>query len=151
MGPRHAIYSLKSSLDAYVITWPDISLSLNNTLKFLDHKDDGNFSGSGKRISITMTTAWRCATCQRMKRIQINQWSGSSACNLLTKIEFRCRWLCWREWDCVGPLLGRSATWAHASQAVSPSCHCNQNFCPPSGNDTSKSGERLDRPQPGLT
>ena len=27
------------------------------------------------------------------------------------------------------------ATRAHASQAVSASCHCNQNFCPPSGSD----------------
>ena len=40
--------------------------------------------------------------------------------------------LCW---------LGRSradrvaATRADASQAVSTSCHCNQNFCPPSGSD----------------
>ena len=40
--------------------------------------------------------------------------------------------LCW---------LGRSvadrvaATRADASQAVSASCHCNQNFCPPSGSD----------------
>ena len=25
---------------------------------------------------------------------------------------------------------------ANASQAVSASCHCNQNFCPPSGSDT---------------
>ena len=41
----------------------------------------------------------------------------------------------------VGLLLDRSAadrvaaTRAHASQAVSASCHCNQNFCPPSGSD----------------
>ena len=68
-------------------------------------KDDDNFSGSGKRISITMTTVWRCALCQR--RIQITQWSGARACNLLAKIEFRCGWLRWREWDCV--LLVRSA------------------------------------------
>ena len=73
-------------------------ISLGNTLKFVDHKDDGNFSGSGKRISITMTTAWRCAPCQRMRRIQITQWSGCRACNLLAKIEFRCGWLRWREW-----------------------------------------------------
>ena len=89
-----------------------------------------------------MTTAWRCAPCQRMRLIQITQWSGSRACNLLAKIEFRCRWLRWREWDCVGALLGCSAadhvtaTRAHASQAVSASCHCNQNFCPASGSDT---------------
>ena len=81
-----------------------------------------------------MTTAWRCAPCQRMRRIQITQWSGSRACNLLAKIEFRCGWLRWRKWDCVGALPGRSvadrvaATRAHASQAVSASCHCNQNF-----------------------
>ena len=116
--------------------------SLGNILKFLDHKDDGNFSGSGKRIFITMTTAWRCAPCQRMRRIQITQWSGSRACNLLAKIEFRCGWHHWREWDCVGTLFDRSAadrvatTRAHASQAVSARCHCNQNFCPPSGSDT---------------
>ena len=132
---------IKTKSPAYAITWPDISLG--NTLKFLDHKDDGNFSGSGKRISITMTTAWRCAPCQRMRRIQKTQWSGSRACNLLAIIEFRCGWLRWREWDCVGVLLGRSAadrvaaaTRAHASQAISASCHCNQNFCPPSGSDT---------------
>ena len=89
-----------------------------------------------------MTTAWRCAPCQRMRRIQITQWSGSRACNLLPKIEFRCGWLRWREWDCVGALLGDSAsdclaaTRAHASQALCASCHCNQNFCPPSGSDT---------------
>ena len=71
-------------------------------------KDDGNFSGSGKRISITMTTAWRCALSQRMRRIQITQWSGARACNLLAKIEFRCGLLRWREWDCVLPLRGRS-------------------------------------------
>ena len=77
-----------------------------------------------------------------MRRIQITQWSGSRACNLLAKIEFRCGWLSWREWDCVGALLGRSAadhvaaTRAHPSRAVSASCHCNQNFCPPSGSDT---------------
>ena len=41
-----------------------------------------------------------------------------------------------------GALLGRSAadgvtaTRTHASQAVSVSCHCNQNFCPPYGSDT---------------
>ena len=122
-------------LPAYVITWPDISLG--NTLKFLDHK-----SGSGKIIPITITTAWSCALCQRMRQIKITQWSGSRACNLLAKIEFRCGWHRWREWDCVGALLGRStadrvaATGAHASQAVFASCHCNQNFCPPSGNDT---------------
>ena len=40
---------------------------------------------------------------------------------------------------------------ALASRAVFASCHCNQNFCPPSGSDTSKSGESLDRLQPGLT
>ena len=32
-----------------------------------------------------MTTAWRCAPCQRMRGIQITQWSGSRACNLLAK------------------------------------------------------------------
>ena len=89
-----------------------------------------------------MTTAWRCAPCQRMRRIQITQWRGSRACNLLAKIEFRCGWLRWREWGCVGALLGRSttdhvaATRALTSQTVSTSCHCNQNFCPPSGSDT---------------
>ena len=89
-----------------------------------------------------MTTAWRCAPCQRMRRIQITQWSGARACNLLAKIEFRCGWLRWREQDCVGVLLSRSApdrvaaTRAHESQAVSASCHCKQNFCPPSGSDT---------------
>ena len=87
--------------------------TLGNTLKFLDHKhdkDDGNFSGSGKRISITMTTAWRCAPCQQMRRIQINQWSGSWACNLHAKIEFiRCGWLRWREWVVLAwTLRGRS-------------------------------------------
>ena len=85
------LYILRFKSPAYAITWPDVCLG--NTLKFLDHKDDGNFSGSGKRISITMTTAWRCAPCQRMRRIQIIQWSGSRACNLLAKIEFRCGWL----------------------------------------------------------
>ena len=93
---------------AYAIAWPNISL--DNTLKFLDHNDDGNFLGSGKRISIIMTTAWRCAPCQRMRRREITQWSGDWACNLLAKIEFQCGWLRWREWDCVGALLGRSAT-----------------------------------------
>ena len=89
-----------------------------------------------------MTTAWRCAPCKLMRRIQITQWSGSRACNLLAKIEFRWGWLRWREWDCVGALLGRcaadrvAATRARASQAVFASCHCNQNFCPPSGSDT---------------
>ena len=89
-----------------------------------------------------MTTARRCAPCQRMGRIQRPQWSGSWACNLLGKNEFRCGWLRWREWDFVGVLLGRSAadrvaaTRAHASQAVSERCHCNQNFCPPSTSDT---------------
>ena len=89
-----------------------------------------------------MTTVWRCAACQRMRRIQITQWSGSLACNILAKIEFICGWLRWREWDCVGALLGRSAadrvaaTRVHASQAVSASCHCNQNFFPPSSSDT---------------
>ena len=84
-----------------------------------------------------MTTAWRCAPCQRMRQIQKPQWSGPRACNLLAKIEFRCGWIGWREWDCVGALLGRSAAvrvaaaWAHASQAVYASCHYNQNFCPP--------------------
>ena len=87
-----------------------------------------------------MTTAWRCAPCQRMRWIQITQWSGSWACNLLANIEFRCGWspslkrvgLCW---------LGRSAadrvaaTRADASQAESASCHCNQYFCPPSESD----------------
>ena len=62
-------------------------------------KDDGYFSGSGKRIYITMTSVWRCALCPR--RIQITQWSGARACNLLPKIEFRFGWLLWREWDCV--------------------------------------------------
>ena len=60
-----------------------------------------------------MTTASRCVPCQPMRRIQITQWSGSRACNLLAKIEFRCWWLHWREWDCVGqchawPLRGGS-------------------------------------------
>ena len=42
----------------------------------------------------------------------------------------------------VGALLGRSAadrvqkSGTRVSQAVSASCHCNQNFCPPSGSDT---------------
>ena len=69
-----------------------------------------------------MTTAWRCAPCQRMRRIQITQSSGSRACNLLAKIDFRCGWLCWKQWDCIDALLGRStadrvaATRAHASQ-----------------------------------
>ena len=50
--------------------------------------------------------------------------------------------LVWREWDFVGALFSRSAadrvaaTRAHASQAEYASCHCNQNFCPPSGSDT---------------
>ena len=89
-----------------------------------------------------MTTAWRCAPCQQMRRMQITRWSGSWACNLLAKIEFRCGWLSCSKWDCVGVLLGCSAadhvaaTRAHASQAVSASCHCNQNFCPPSGSLT---------------
>ena len=57
------------------------------------------------------------------------------------KSSFRCGWLSRREWDCVGELLGFTAgrvapTRAQASQAVSASCHCNQNFCPPSGSDT---------------
>ena len=75
-------------------------------------------------------------------QIQITQWNGSRACNLLAKSEFRCGWIRWREWDCVGALLARSAAdgvaaaRAHASQAVSASCHCNQNFCPPSVSDT---------------
>ena len=37
--------------------------------------------------------------------------------------------LCW----CVDRV---AAAPAHASQAVSASCHCNQNFCPPSVSDT---------------
>ena len=71
-----------------------------------------------------------------------NSMKWVPACNLLAKIEFRCGWLRWREWDCVGALLGCSAadrvaaTPAHTSQGVSASCHCNQNFCPPSGSDT---------------
>ena len=89
-----------------------------------------------------MTTAWSCAPCQRMRRRQITQWSGSRACNLLAKIQFRCGWLRWRAWDCAGALLGCSAAdpvaapRAPTSQAVSARCHCNQNFCPPSGSDT---------------
>ena len=44
-------------------------------------------------------------------------------------------------WCVAWPLPGGgadrvAATRAHASQAVSASCHCNQNFCPPSGSDT---------------
>ena len=83
-----------------------------------------------------MTTAWRCAPCQRMRPIQITQWSGSWACNLLAKIKIRCGWLRWREWDCVGAADHVAAARAHTSQAVSASCHCNQTFCPPSGSDT---------------
>ena len=55
-----------------------------------------------------MTTAWRCAPCQRMRQIQITQWSGARACNLLAKIEFRCGWLRWREWCVAWMLRGRS-------------------------------------------
>ena len=38
----------------------------------------------------------------------------------------------------TGALFGRSTAdrVAHPSQAVSASCHCHQNFCPPSGSDT---------------
>ena len=124
---------------AYAITWPDISFA--STLKFLDHKDDGNFSGSGKRISITMTTAWRCAPCQRMRQIQITQWSEALACNLLAKIEFRLL-------DAggfpeesgivlvrCGRSCGRFAS-TRESGSIRQLCHCNQNFCPPSGSDT---------------
>ena len=55
-----------------------------------------------------MTTAWRCAPCQRMRQIQITQWSGARACNLLAKIKFRCGWLRWREWCVAWTLRGRS-------------------------------------------
>ena len=132
-------------LHIYAITWPDISLG--NTLKFLDHKDNGNFSGSGKRIFITMTTAWRCVPCQRMRLIQITQWSGSRAWNLLAKIEYRCGWLRWREWQIVWPLREhtRVRQYPPAVTAIKISALL------PGAILTSKSGERLDRPQPGLT
>ena len=64
---------------------------------------------------------------------------------------FRCGWLRWREWDCVGALLGCSAadrvaaTQAHASQAVSASGLCNQKFCPPSRGDTRLQIQRAPR------
>ena len=63
---------------------------------------------------------------------------------------FRCGWLRRREWDCVGELLGFAAgcvapTRAQVSQAVSASCHCNQNFCPPSGSDTHLQIRRVPR------
>ena len=94
----------------HAITWPDISLG--NTLKFLGHKDDGNFSGSGKRISITMTIAWRCTPCRRMRRIQKTQWSGSGHAIYSRKSSLdagglaeESGGLCW----CVAwPLRGRS-------------------------------------------
>ena len=35
-----------------------------------------------------MTTAWWGAPCQRRRRIQTTQWSGSRACNLLAKMSF---------------------------------------------------------------
>ena len=38
-------------------------------------------------------------------------------------------------WCFAWPLRGRSCR-RYASQAVSTSCHCNENFCPPSGSDT---------------
>ena len=89
-----------------------------------------------------MTTAWRCAPCQRMRRIKITQWSGSRACNLLAKTSLDTGGLAEESGIVFGGLLRRSAAdcvaamRAHASQAVSASCHCNQNFCPPPGSDT---------------
>ena len=89
-----------------------------------------------------MATAWRCAPCQQMRRIQITQWSDVLGMQFTTRenrvyqmrvASLKRVGLCW---------LGRSAadrvaasTRADASQAVSASCHCNQNFCPPSGSD----------------
>ena len=144
---------------SYSITWPDI-ISSGNTLKFLDHKhdkDDGNFSGSGKKISITLTTVWRCAPCQQMRRIQITQWSGSWACNLLAKIEFiRCGWLRWREWGCVGLAAPRQIVWPLREQTqvrkYPPAVTAIKiSALLPGAMLSSNSGERLDRPQPGLT
>ena len=113
-------------------------------------------TGSGKRISITMTTAWRCAPCQQMWRIQINQWSGSWACNLLAKIEFiRCGWLRWREWGCVGLAAPRQIMWPLREQTrvrqYPPAVTAIKiSALLPGAMLTSKSGEHLDRPQPGL-
>ena len=143
---------LKFKSPSYSTTWPDI-ISSGNTLKFLNHKhdkDDGNFSGSSKKTSITMTTAWRCAPCQQMRRIQI-QWSGCWACNLLAKIEFiRCGWLRWREWGCVGLAAPRQIVWPLREQtrvrkylpAVTAMKIC---ALLPGAMLTSKSGERLGR------
>ena len=89
-------------------------------------------------------TARRCAPCQRMRRIQLTQWSGSRACNLLANIEFRCGWLRWREWNCVGALLGCSA-----ADRVAATIKISALL--PGAILTSKSGELLGRPKPGLT
>ena len=89
---------------------------------FSTTKNMAIFSGSGKRMSITMTTAWICAPCQRMRQIQITQWSGTRACNLLAKIEFRCGWLRWREWCVAWALRGRSCG-RYASTRESDSIH----------------------------
>ena len=104
-----------------------------------------------QRISITVKIAWRCAPCQRMRRIQITQWSVSRSRNLLTKIELRCGWLRWREWDSVGAADRVAATRAHVNQAVIASCHCKISALLPGAILACESGERLDRPQPGLT
>ena len=94
-----------------------------------------------------MTTAWIWALCQRMRQIQITQWSGARACNYLRKSSLDAG--CFAEENgivCCRSAADRvGATRAHVSQAVSASCHCNQNFCPPSGSDTRLQIRRVPR------
>ena len=89
-----------------------------------------------------MTTAWRCAPCQRMKGIQITQWKWVPGMQFTRENRVQMRvaslkrvGLCWCL-ACRSVADRVAATRAHASQAASTSCHCNQNFCPPSGSDT---------------
>ena len=85
------------------------------------------------------------------------QWSGSWTCNLLAKIEFiRCGWLRWREWGCVGLAAPRQIVWPLREQTrvrqYPPAVTAIKiSSLLPGAMLTSKSGERLDRPQPGLT
>ena len=104
-----------------------------------------------------MTTAWRCAPCQWMRRIQIIQWSGSRAHNLLAKIVDAGGFV-----EESGIVLMRCL--AAPRQIVWPPCKHMwvRQYLPavtsikifvllPGAILTSKSGECLERQQPGLT
>ena len=141
---------------AYAITWPGISLA-NTLLKFIDHKDDGNFSGSGNRISITMTTAWRCAPYQRMRRIQITQWSGSGHAIYSRKSSLDAGGFAEESGIVLVHCLAapRQIVWplrehTRVRQYLPAVTAIKISALLPGAILTSKSGEHLDQPQPGL-